>query len=33
MSRPIQPKARVFVNSLPKSGTHLLAKAAQLFGY
>lgn len=24
---------RVFVNSLPKSGTHLLAKAIQIFGY
>ena len=24
---------RVFVNSLPKSGTHLLAKAAETFGY
>ena len=26
-------KDRVLVNSLPKSGTHLLAKVIQIFGY
>jgi hypothetical protein len=26
-------KSRIFINSLPKSGTHLLAKTAELFGY
>lgn len=26
-------KQKIFVNSLPKSGTHLLAKAVELFGY
>ncbi len=25
--------SKVFINSLPKSGTHLLAKAVELFGY
>ncbi len=33
MSQPNQPPARVFINSLPKSGTHLLAKTVELFGY
>ena len=33
MSQPNQPLARVFINSLPKSGTHLLAKTVELFGY
>jgi hypothetical protein len=35
MSLPLsnQPHARVFINSLPKSGTHLLAKTVELFGY
>lgn len=28
-----KPEQRLFINSLPKSGTHLLAKAAELFGY
>jgi len=27
------PPQRVFINSLPKSGTHLLTKAIELFGY
>ncbi|MEA5469989.1 sulfotransferase domain-containing protein [Spirulina sp. 06S082] len=26
-------KERIFINSLPKSGTHLLAKAIEIFGY
>ena len=33
MPLPNQPQARVFINSLPKSGTHLLAKTVELFGY
>jgi len=33
MSNPNQPFARIFINSLPKSGTHLLAKTVELFGY
>lgn len=33
MSESRKPATRLFVNSLPKSGTHLLAKAAELFGY
>ena len=33
MSNPNQPSARIFINSLPKSGTHLLAKTVELFGY
>lgn len=33
MSESQEPAQRLFVNSLPKSGTHLLAKAAELFGY
>ena len=31
MSTPSQ--SRIFINSLPKSGTHLLAKTVELFGY
>ena len=27
------PKGRILVNSLPKSGTHLLTRAVELFGY
>lgn len=33
MSQSREPAQRLFINSLPKSGTHLLAKAAELFGY
>lgn len=33
MSLLNQPKGRVFINSLPKSGTHLLAKTVEIFGY
>lgn len=27
------PKQKIFINSLPKSGTHLLSKSVDLFGY
>lgn len=33
MTTRVRPTNRIFINSLPKSGTHLLAKAAALFGY
>lgn len=35
MTMPISemPKKRIIINSLPKSGTHLLAKIVQLLGY
>ena len=29
----LKQKNKVFINSLPKSGTHLLAKAIEIFGY
>ncbi len=29
----VKPKDKVFINSLPKSGTHLLAQAIEIFGY
>ena len=31
--KPLTPKDRVFINSLPKSGTNLLTKAIEIFGY
>jgi len=33
MSQSTSQPSRVFVNSLPKSGTHLLSKAIEIFGY
>jgi hypothetical protein len=33
LSPPYQCPDRIFINSLPKSGTHLLAKTVELFGY
>ena len=30
---PTPNQSRIFINSLPKSGTHLLAKTVELFGY
>ncbi len=33
MPNPNSPQPCVFINSLPKSGTHLLAKTVELFGY
>jgi hypothetical protein len=29
----VQPKDKIFINSLPKSGTHLLAQAIEIFDY
>lgn len=29
----VEPKDKIFINSLPKSGTHLLAQAIEIFGY